>query len=247
VSVSNVTLRLVTLSCFLATAGCAGTDAGVVFDDMLEDFGFGEERNLPTHTVVAGLKEALQIGTENAVHLTSAEDGFLGNELIRIPLPKSLDPMADALRSVGLRHQVNELEIAMNRAAEHAAGEAIPVFWKAIRAMTIGDAQGILQGGDTAATDYFQRRTTRPLYTRFKPIVARKMQEVGLVQIYDEMAGYYRQIPMLGTAKPPPRLEGYVTERALDGLFTVLGQEEQKIRNDPAARVTDLLHTVFGE
>ena len=203
-AVPSFALRLVALICLLTAGGCAGTQGGVVFEDLLEDFGFGEEPTLPTRTVVSGLKEALRIGSENAARLTSAEDGFLGNDLIRIPLPRSLGPMADALRSVGLRHQVDELEIAMNRAAEHAAGEAVPVFWKAIRAMTIGDAQRILQGGDTAATKYFQQRTSRPLYARFKPIVARKMQEVGLVQLYDEMAGYYRQIPMLGTAKPPP-------------------------------------------
>ncbi|UCE84782.1 MAG: DUF4197 domain-containing protein [Deltaproteobacteria bacterium] len=243
-------LRVLALACACAATGCAGpmgsTSFDAMLDDVLEDVGIRQEPPSDQRTVVAGLKEALRIGTENAVRLTSAEDGFLGNERIRIPLPDSLEPMADALRSVGLRYQVDELEIAMNRAAERAAGEAGPIFWKAIGAMTIADAHGILEGGDTAATDYFRRKTSVPLFERFEPIVEEKMQEVGLVQLYDELTGYYRQIPMVGSARPLPEVEAYVTEHALDGVFTMLGEEERKIRTDPAARVTELLRTVFG-
>ena len=175
---------------------------------------------------------------------TSAVDGFLGSDRIRIRLPESLDPMAGALRAVGFGSSVDELEVAMNRAAEHAAGEATDVFLGAISRMTISDARGILDGGDTAATEYFRRNTSDALRSRFQPIVTEKVQEVGLAQLYDQLVTRYRALPI--PKRDAPELDGYVTERALDGLFTVLGQEEQRIRTDPSARVTQLLQTVFG-
>ena len=239
-------LRLVALTCALAAGACAGSTGLPALDDLLDKAGLLGEANLDEGTIVAGLKEALKVGTHHAVRLTSMRNGFLGTDLIRIPLPNSLDPLASALRTVGLGSQVDELEVAMNRAAERAAGEAGAVFWSAIRAMTIDDARGILNGGDTAATDYFRRVTSRPLFERFEPIVERKMEEVGLVRLYDRLANQYRAIPLIGSAKPPPEIEGYVTDKALDGLFTVLAQEERKIRTDPSARVTELLRRVFG-
>ncbi|MDH3214331.1 MAG: DUF4197 domain-containing protein, partial [Myxococcales bacterium] len=196
--------------------------------------------------IVAGLKDALRVGTENAVGITSASDGFLGNALIRIALPESLDPMVSALRTVGLGSKVDALEVTMNRAAELAAGEAGEVFGDAIGQMSIADARGILDGGDTAATDYFRRVTSASLTERFEPIVDEKMQEVGLVGSYDQLADRYRAIPFIGSSKPPPEIGGYVTDKTLDGLFTVLADQERQIRTDPAARVNDLLRRVFG-
>jgi len=195
--------------------------------------------------VVSGLKQALEIGTRNAVELTSSQNGFLGNPLIRIELPGALDKMATGLRAVGFGAQVDELEVAMNRAAERAAGEATDVFWQGIRQMTFSDAMGILNGGDTAATEYFERTTRDTLRARFEPIVSQKMGEVGVVQSYDQLVGRYEAIPF--TKKPAFDLRGYVTDKSLDGLFEVLGQEERKIRTDPAARVTPLLRQVFGK
>jgi hypothetical protein len=184
------------------------------------------------------------VGTENAVRRTSRLDGFLANDAIRIRLPESIEPMTDALRAVGFRAQVDELEVGMNRAAERAAGEAAEVFLDALSRMTIDDARAILQGSDTAATEYFRRNTSDALRARFEPIVTEKMQTVGLARLYDGMVASYRALPI--PKQEAPRLEGWVTDRALDGLFTVLGEEEQRIRTDPAARVTDLLRTVFG-
>ena len=195
-------------------------------------------------TVAAGLKEALRVGTDRTVSATSALNGFLGNELIRIAMPEQLESMAGALRTIGLGGQVDEMETAMNRAAELAAGEATDVFVSAITKMTIADAFGILNGGDRAATDYFQEKTTEELSARFRPIVSEKMDEVGLARLYGDLSEQYNALPFVTT--PAVDLTDYVTERALGGLFTVLAQEEKKIRDDPAKRTTALLQRVFG-
>lgn len=203
------------------------------------------EGGLDESTVIAGLREALRVGTQNTVLSTSRVDGYLGNRLIRIAIPEQLESMADALRQVGLGGQVDELEIGMNRAAELAAGEAREVFWEAIAGMTISDAFSILEGDDTAATDYFRGRTEAALYDKFHPIVQGKMEEVGLSRIYASVAETYNSLPLSG-APQLVDLDEYVTGRALSGLFTVLAQEEQRIRRDPLARTTDLLRRVFG-
>jgi hypothetical protein len=195
-------------------------------------------------TTASGLKEALRVGTSNAVRLTSAPDGFFGNDKIHIPLPGQLDRLARTLRGIGMSAQVDELELTMNRAAEKAAREATPVFVDAIQKMTFADARGILQGDDTAATQYFQRTTSDTLTTRFRPIVQESMKKVGLAQQYDALVGHYKALPL---AKAPTLdLTGYVTQKALDGLFFVVGEEERKIRTNPAARTTELLKQVFG-
>jgi hypothetical protein len=200
---------------------------------------------LDNNTIVAGLKEALKVGTRNAVNSTSAMDGFLANELIRIALPDQLKPVGNALRMVGMGGQYDQLELAMNRAAERAAGEATDVFVDAVTQMTFADAREILQGNETAATNYFRDKTSDRLRTRFSPIVDQKMQEVGLARLYQDLVNRYRAIPLV--PKVDLDLNSYVTVNALKGLFTVLGQEEQKIRSDPAARVTPLLKRVFGQ
>jgi hypothetical protein len=203
--------------------------------------------NLPLDegTVAAGLKEALRVGTDRSVLSTSTVDGFLGNALIRVALPEQMAPVAEKLRTFGLGSYVDELEVGMNRAAELAAGEARTVFWTAVTSLTIADAFAILEGGDTAATDLVRSRTSAELTTRFAPIVSSKMDEVGVARLYDDLSGAYDRIPL---AEKPALvdLDAYVTDAALQGLFTVLGQEERKIRLDPLARTTDLLRRVFG-
>ena len=194
--------------------------------------------------VAAGLREALKVGTERATGRTSTVDGFLGNTLIRIGTPSELRTMATALRTVGFGAQVDQLEVAMNRAAEQASGEARSVFWNAVSSMTLTDAVGILNGGDTAATQYFQRRTSDTLRTRFRPIVEQKMGEVGLYQTYKSLSDAYNAMPFV--TAPAVDLEQYVTDQALSGLFTVLGEEETRIRRDPVARSSELLREVFG-
>jgi len=222
--------------------GCAALQGNL--GDVLRT-GSNEGGTLDEPTVVAGIKEALRVGTENTVLSTSRLDGYLGNQLIRIAIPDQLASAASTLRQVGLGGQVDELEVGMNRAAELAAGEARQVFWDAICGMTISDAFGILRGDDTAATDYFHGRTYATLETRFHPIVQEKIQEIGLSRVYSRIADAYNSLPLAGRSRLV-NLDDYVTERALSGLFTVLAQEEQKIRRDPLARTTDLLRRVFG-
>ncbi len=195
-------------------------------------------------TVAAGLKEALQLGAERAVAKTSASGGFLDNADIHIPLPGKLDLMTRALRAVGMSSQVDALEEGMNRAAEQASAEAKPVLVDAVKEMTLPDALAILRGNDTAATDYFRANTSDTLRERFKPIVQDKMSQVGVYQQYSQLLQAYTALPL--AQKPSLDLEGYVVEQGLNGVFTMLGKEEQLIRANPVARTTDLLQKVFG-
>ncbi len=239
-------LAAVALALACGVAGCSGggqTALGAL--ERVLASGRPASGGLDEDTIVAGLREALQVSTDAAVRLTSARDGFLANEAIRIRLPESLEPMTDALRAVGFGGPVDRLDVAMNRAAERAAGEATAVFLDAIRRMTFSDARGILQGGETAATEYFRRSSSEDLRERFEPIVAEKVQTVGLAQLYSGMVRRYEMLPV-PDKRPAPELEGYVTDRTLDGLFTVLGEEETRIRRDPSARASELLRTVFG-
>ena len=228
--------RLIAVLASAVLVACAGS-GGSLTDLLASASGEGK--------VVSGLKQALEVGTRNAVDRTSRRNGYLDNPLIRIELPGALDKMASGLRVVGFGAQVDELEVAMNRAAEQAAGEAADVFWQGIRQMSFTDAVGILNGGDTAATDYFERTTRDTLRARFEPIVSAKLDEVGVVRSYDQLVGRYEAIPF--TSKPSFDIRSYVTDKSLDGLFTILGVEERKIRTDPAARVTPLLQEVFGK
>jgi hypothetical protein len=223
------------IPCFLMI-GCAGFNAESINQVL--------EKPLDSETVAAGLKEALRIGTERSTATTSALDGFNGNPLIRVALPEQYTSVADAIRGIGFGSHVDAFELSMNRAAEKASGEAVEVFWAAITKMSIPDAFGILNGGDTAATDYFRRQTSTELRSRFQPIVVTKMEEVGVYRYYEDLTGYYNMLPI---QKPEAMdLDDYITERTIDGIFLILEDEEQKIRQDPAARTTELLRKVFG-
>ncbi|HEX3175371.1 MAG TPA: DUF4197 domain-containing protein [Methylomirabilota bacterium] len=190
------------------------------------------------------LKQALQVGTANAVKITGQTDGFFKNEAIKILLPEKLTALERGLRAVGYGPQVDELVLGMNRAAEHAAPQAKQIFWDAIGALTIDDARRILDGGDTAATQYFKSKTTEPLTAAFRPIVESSMSQVGVTRQYRELLSRARGIPFLNTESYD--LDQYVVGKALDGLFHVVADEEKKIRTNPTARVTDLLREVFG-
>jgi hypothetical protein len=199
---------------------------------------------LTVETVTAGLKEALRVGTENAVEELSAEGGYLRNPDLRIGLPEKLQEVADTLRRIGLGGQVDALEQKMNAAAEEAAGQALPIFWDSIKAMTIEDAMGILRGGPTAATDYFRQTTYQPLKAEYEPVVEKRMEQLGLVRLYNDLLTRYEALPLV--PQVDVKLEDYVTDRALDGLYATVAEEEQRIRENPAARTTELLRTVFG-
>ena len=202
------------------------------------------ETTLNEGTVAAGLREALQIGSERASGTLSKTGGFSDNPLVRIIVPPDLNKAAKLMRKVGLGRYVDELEVAMNRSAERAVGEAVPVFWEAISAMSISDAFNILRGPRDAATQYFRARTSTSLENKFQPIVQTGMRQVGLYQKYAELTDRYNRIPF---AKPAaPNLEGYITRKAMDGLFLSLADEEARIRENPVARTTELLRRVFA-
>ena len=212
----------------------------------LEQFGIGSGQGggLTEERVAAGLREALTVGTSRAVERTGRTDGFLRNALIKIVIPSELTRMMNTLKDIGLTRQVNEFEVAMNRAAELAAAEAVDVFVEVVRGLTIQDAFSILNGHETAATDLFRDRTTTTLASRFRPIVQRKMREVNLYNAYNYLAETYAALPF--TPNTVFDVETYVVDRALNGLFTTLGQEEAKIRGNVRFRTTDLLREVFG-
>ena len=199
---------------------------------------------LTERTVVNGLKQALRIGTERASSTLSARGGFSENRLVRIPIPEDLRGVAAALRTIGMTEQVDSFETLMNRAAETAAGEAVDVFAEAILSMTIEDAFGILNGPNDAATTFFRERTSVALEERFRPVVTDVMERVGLFRQYQDVLLLYNALPF---AQPVTLdLTEYITDKALDGLFLTLAEEERRIREDPVARTTELLRRVFG-
>lgn len=195
-------------------------------------------------TNAAGIKEALAVGTERAVKSLSQVNGYFGNAAVKILMPPSIQKVADVARMAGYQKEVDEFILSMNRAAEAAAPQAARYFGDAIREMTLEDVRGILTGGDTAATEFFRRKTHDKLYAAFKPVVSKKVNEVGTTRAYKDMMGRYTSVPMMG--KQSLDLDDYVTNKSLDGLFYMLGEEEKKIRTNPAARTTDLLKSVFG-
>jgi hypothetical protein len=204
--------------------------------------GVGE---LSDSKIVAGLKEALEIGTGNAVNLTGRLDGFFKHAVIKILMPPKLRTVERTLRTLGQSALVDEFVLSMNRAAEKAAPEARRFFVDALQAMTFDDARKILFGNnDTAATDYFKGKTAVRIGESFKPIISRALEDVGATRRYKEMMGNLTRLPFVN--KQSFDLDDYVVGKALDGLFYMVGEEEKKIRKDPLARVTSILQEVFG-
>ena len=200
---------------------------------------------LSTDQITRGLKEALSIGTGKAVEAASQEDGYFKNPKIRIPLPANVTKVEKILDAAGLGQQVDDFELSMNRAAEQAAPEAKDLFIDAITQMSFSDAQNILNGGDNAATLYFKDKTNSRLQEIFQPIVHNSMSKTGVTRNYQDIEKKIDSIPFASSINFD--LDQYVTDKALDGLFFLVAEEEKKIRQDPAARATDLLKDVFGD
>jgi Protein of unknown function (DUF4197) len=217
--------------------------ASAQIPDSLKRLGAGRTSSDSGQTA-SGLKQALEIGTKNTVSLTGAKDGFFRNEAIKILLPEKLRPVEKALRLAGQGQVVDDFVFSMNRAAEKAAPAAASIFNDAIRQMSFADARSILTGGDTAATAYFKGKTSDQLRTAFAPPVKSAMEQAGVTQRYKAMTSGLQTLPFGRSASFD--LDDYVVSKTLDGLFTVLGQEEKKIRTNPAAQVTPLLRQVFG-
>lgn len=202
--------------------------------------------SLDEGTVISGLREALSVGTGSAVGLIGAQNGYFGNGAIRIPLPEDIRLTCEVLRKAGLGSEVDAFVLSMNRAAERAAPRAKAVFIGAVREMTFQDATRILNGPDTAATDYFRTKTSSSLAQAFRPEISSSMDAVGVTRQYKALNEKYLSLLPLANRESLD-LDRYVTDKALEGLFYMVGQEERKIRNDPAARTTELLRKVFGK
>jgi RNA binding exosome subunit len=194
--------------------------------------------------VVAALKDALKVGITNAVLQTNKTNGFYGNSLIKIPMPPEADKIKKTLTDIGYTKPITDFEQSLNRAAEQASGKAVDIFVNSITQMTITDAMGIWKGDDDAATQYLKRTSTAQLEAAFSPITKKAIESVGVTKYWDDVAGIYNQIPFVTPVNPD--LEKYVNHEAIEGLFKLVAQEEKKIRDDPAARTTDILKRVFG-
>ena len=193
---------------------------------------------------VSALKTALEKGARDAVSTLGRTDGFFGNPRVRIPLPESLQKAERTMRRFGLGRYADELELTMNRAAEAAVPEARTLLIGAVKKMTVEDAKGILTGGDTAGTAYFRRTTEGQLRARFLPIVGRATARVQLAEKYDEYAEWGVRFGLM--RKEDANLNVYVTQKALDGLFLVIADEEKKIRRDPIGSASRIIRKVFG-
>jgi hypothetical protein len=202
---------------------------------------------LTNQEVVSGLKEALSVGVRNAVDVTSITDGFLGNQEIKLPFPPSAENMKEKALEWGLDGQVDKIVTTLNRAAEDAAKEATPIFIDAIKNMSVQDGFAILNDGEGAATDFLRKKTKDQLIVAFSPKVQESIEKVQLTEYWNPVMTKYNQaVRFTGGEEVNTDLNEYVTEKAIEGLFTMVEKEENKIRKDPAARVTDLLSKVFG-
>ena len=254
--------KLTTLSCsifllIMSYSSASQADWGSFIDDLssaaetfLSDDSDTVDTNtsstLDYNTVVAGLKQALDVGSRQAIDNVSQINGYLDNNLIRIPMPAQLQQVGDLMRNFGLSAQADQFEQSMNHAAEKAAPQATNIIINAIKKMTIEDANTILHGPDDAATQYFRDKTSLQLTDLFRPSINDSLNQVGTTKYYNDLSQQIAALPLVGE-NINLDLADYVTEQALNGLFTVIAQEEKKIRDNPAARTTELLKQVFGQ
>ena len=235
-----VTVMALLLSFAVVSPAYAG------FEDFLKNTlekALEGKTGLSENEIVQGLKEALEIGTDNSVSLLSRLDGFYKHPDVKILLPEKVKQVESLLRTAGFGAQVDAFELSMNRAAEKAAPEARKLFWEAITQMTFDDAKRILEGRENEATLYFQDKTTDRLTELFTPIVHTAMADVGVTRAWQDLDNSMGKLPFVESFRF--NLDDYVTGKALDGLFFMIEQEERKIRQNPEARVTELLKKVF--
>lgn len=201
-------------------------------------------KGLSNDIIVDGLKQALVIASNTAGADGSKKDGFYKNPLIKIPFPKEVQEVEKTVRSLGMGKEADKFVESLNRAAEDASKKAAPIFVNAVTSMSITDGINILQGGDMAATNYLKNGTQTQLNTAFSPIVKQSLSKVNATKYWNSIAKTYNKVPFV--KKVNPNLDQYVTDMAINGLFTLVGQQEAKIRKDPAAQVTNILQEVFG-
>jgi hypothetical protein len=233
---------------FMAAVLAAGTPAEAGWNDVFKDVmsTIQESTGVSEAEIVEGLRQALEVGTDNAVINVSALDGYFKNQAIKILLPEEYRQMEQLLRSTGMGGYIDRFVLSMNRAAETAAPEARKLFWNALKQMTFDDARRILDGRDNEATLYFEAKTRDSLTRRFTPIVHSSMASVGVTKAYQDLDAKIQTIPFIAD-RLRFDLDAYVTAKALDGLFVMVAKEEKAIRENPQARVTELLKKVFGK
>lgn len=241
------TITITLLAC-IATTGFSQWNLNTVkeqAEDKVDEITGGGEAALTEDEIIGGLKEALEVGTNNSVAVCSVEDGFFGDDELRIPFPPEAQDVKDKVEAIGMEEQVNEFVLTLNRAAEQATKDAAPIFVDAITGMSIGDGMSILKGEDDAATQYLNTQTHDQLVEKFTPIVEQAIESVEVTKYWEPIITTYNKMPLVEDKDPD--LVAYVTDKAIDGLFLLIAKEELKIREDPLARVTDLLAKVFGD
>jgi len=203
-----------------------------------------QNTNLSNDYIASGLREALDQGIERQVSKLTQKDGYFKNELVKILLPDELKKVDSGLRNIGLGSLADKGLEVLNRAAEDAVGESTPIFVDAVKGITFADAKDILLGSDNAATNYLNGKTNAALYSKFSPVVKNSLSKVGADSIWNSMISKYNAIPF--ASKVNPDLTDYVSQQALDGVFTMISVEEKNIRNKASFRNSDLLRNVFS-
>ncbi len=221
----------------------SSSSSGGLLQNISGKLGGGGTASLSNDEIISGLKEALSTGTVNSTHLLNKADGYFANEAIKILMPEEAQKAEKTLRSMGMGSLVDKAILSMNRAAEDAAGNVSGIFINAIKKMTVQDGLQILRGGDFAATEYLKKMTTTELTEQMRPVIESSLAKVNATAYWKDVFNQYNRF---SPNKVNPDLSAYVTERALQGLFHTISLEEQKIRKDPSARVTDLLKKVFS-
>jgi hypothetical protein len=237
--------KLILAAALLATMNsCQSQNFGNILKQANDVLSGTTSGALTTEEIGRGLKEALTVGIKNSSSQASALNGYLGNQTIKLLFPPEAQKVEQKLRDLGLGNECDKFITTLNRGAEKAAEKAVPIFVDAITQMTIQDALSILKGDKDAATNYLKRTSSQALMNAYAPIMQDAISSTGATKMYGDIASTYNKIPF--TQKINPDLQQYATQKAVDGLFLLVAQEEQKIRENPAARVSDILKRVFG-
>lgn len=211
---------------------------------VITSFSHAQLASISNTDAASGLRQALTDGSAAAVARLGVENGFFANPQVKIPLPPLLSKVEGAMRTFGMKKQADDLILSMNRAAEAAVPEAKQLLVDAAKRMTVQDAKGILAGGQTSVTDYFRRTTSAQLTQRFLPIVKDATDRVGLAQQYNSLAGQAASYGLV--KKDQSTIEGYVTQKSLDGLYFMIGEQEKAFRSNPLGATSDIVRKVFG-
>ncbi|HEY8734628.1 MAG TPA: DUF4197 domain-containing protein [Puia sp.] len=228
---------------FLAS-GIAAMGQNDLFSNIKKKVSGGGSSSLSSEDITAGLKQALTLGAQKSADRLSAVNGFLGNKAVEILMPEQAQRVEKTLRNMGMGKLVDDAIASMNHAAEDASKSAAPIFINAIKSMTVTDGLNILRGSDTSATSYLRKSATPELTKAYTPVIDSALQKTGATKYWKDVFDAYNKLPLV--SKIDPDLSSYVTQKAINGIFYYVAQEEIQIRKDPAAQVTDLLKKVFG-